>query len=218
MPDVARDGAAVAGRPFFTRLEALRGLGAVAVAAYHFMGYTWIPGRTALMVFWIISGFVLRTSLAYGPQAIAPAAVRFAIARIFRIYPIVVFSALMFALTISPSPFGGSDGRTPLEAFLRFATLLDVKPNGSLWALQVEVLAAPIIVGLYFVELRFGVRYLGAFALLATALSFSKSWAIWPPLSNNLFAVVQRHSQTEQITEQSVAQFIEQGYHFLLQS
>ena len=101
-------------RPFFHRVESLRGIGAVIVAAWHVSGWAvngvmllphmpwpdagWVqntigrielallPGHSALMIFFIISGFVLRVSLQYGPQDPAGAAVRFHIARIFRIY------------------------------------------------------------------------------------------------------------------------------------
>jgi peptidoglycan/LPS O-acetylase OafA/YrhL len=112
-------------RPFFHRLESLRGIGAVIIAGWHFPGWAvhgiqwpphvpwptagWVqnaiggfelallPAHAALMVFFVISGFVLRVSLQYGPQDLTLAAVRFHVARIFRIYPIVVFGMLLAA-------------------------------------------------------------------------------------------------------------------------
>jgi len=68
--------------------------------------------------------------------------------------------------------------------------LLDSSINGVYWALQVEVLMAPIILLLYFVDRSYGTRPLIFIAVAATALSFSKHWAVWPPLSNNLYAFV----------------------------
>src|SRR5262249_22205434 len=84
----------VTDRPFFGRVESLRGLGALAVAAFHIASWNLhghpllpdlakceplrsvfrrgdvrlIPGHAALMMFFVISGFVLRISLAYGPR------------------------------------------------------------------------------------------------------------------------------------------------------
>src|ERR1700730_4851976 len=101
-------------RPFFTRIESLRGLGACAVAGWHMSGFTlhgvqlfphltWagigsvqntlgkiafvlLPGHAALMMFFVISGCVLRVSLQYGPQAWAAGVWRFASARGFRLF------------------------------------------------------------------------------------------------------------------------------------
>jgi peptidoglycan/LPS O-acetylase OafA/YrhL len=208
-------------RPFFTRVESLRGLGALAVAGYHFSGwwvhgvallpdYPWsnagpfqnaarwlawhlMPGRSALMMFFVISGFVLRVSLQYGPQKPASAAFRFIVSRMFRIYPIVIFGTLVFALVNNwQIPASPDHPARPFEslALIKHFLLLDVSLNTTLWALQVEVLMAPIIVSLYFVERRYGIRPILAFAIVTTALSFSKQWALWPPLSHCLFAFV----------------------------
>ncbi|MEZ5879035.1 MAG: acyltransferase [Tepidamorphaceae bacterium] len=178
-----------ASRPFFPRVESLRGLGALAVAGYHLTGFEWIPGRSALMMFFVISGFVLCVSLRHGPQDVAPAAARFIIARIFRIWPIVVFSVLFVTLIVACLPGSSPALQLNFRTFFLNAALLDVGLNGALWALQVEVLAVPVILGLYFVERRYGSRYLLLFALVSTLLSFSGAWALWPPLSHNLFAI-----------------------------
>jgi peptidoglycan/LPS O-acetylase OafA/YrhL len=68
--------------------------------------------------------------------------------------------------------------------------LLDVSMNTILWALRVEILMAPVIVLLYFVERRWGTGALVAIALVTTVLSFSLRWALWPPLSRNVFPFV----------------------------
>src|SRR5882672_580490 len=103
--DFAHQAGAADARPFFTRVESLRGVGAVAIAAYHLSGFSihgasllphrpWpgigpaqnavgavilnlIPGHAALMMFFAISGLVLRVSLQHGPQEHGPAALRF---------------------------------------------------------------------------------------------------------------------------------------------
>src|SRR5260370_40415629 len=98
-------------RPFFGRVESLRGLGAVAVAAYHFsgcmlqavtpmprgpsdglgmlqhavrqLGLALLPPHAALMIFFVITGFGLRLSLGYVPQKAPTAAAQFLLARLF---------------------------------------------------------------------------------------------------------------------------------------
>lgn len=208
-------------RPFFGRIESLRGIGALAVAGYHITGWTlngyqllpyepwptagavenaigraliWLfPGHAALMMFFAISGFVLHVSLQYGPQEFAPAAKRFLVARAFRIYPIVVVGVLLVGWVAGWQPIDAVH-RTgqPLTVgeIVAHMLLLDARLNTTLWALQVEVLMAPIILALFFVERSYGTRVLLAVGLVTTALSFAKSWAIWPPLSNNMFAFV----------------------------
>jgi peptidoglycan/LPS O-acetylase OafA/YrhL len=205
-------------RPFFTRIESLRGIGALAVAGWHMSGFSlngvqlfphvpWTevgglqsalgkiafvlgPGHAGLMMFFVISGCVLRVSLQYGPQAWIAGAWRFAIARVFRIYPIVV------AGTIVAAAVGGWQATAtteqpagPLTVSMLGANmlLLDVSLNGTLWALQLEVLMAPVIVLLYFLERSYGTRVLIAAAAISTALSFAKMWAFWPPLSHHFF-------------------------------
>jgi peptidoglycan/LPS O-acetylase OafA/YrhL len=208
-------------RPFFGRVESLRGICAMAVAAYHFsgmavhgvilfapaardgpgllddglrrLGLLLTPGRGALMTFFVVSGLVLRVSLQYGPQDVARAAARFHIARVFRIYPIVMACALATVLLLGwqvPDGPGQAAGPLSITTFLANLVLLDVSLNTTWWALQVEVLMAPLLVALYFVERRAGVRALVAIALATTALSFTKQWALWPPLSHNVFAFV----------------------------
>ncbi|MDB5311724.1 MAG: acyltransferase 3 [Gemmataceae bacterium] len=208
------------GRPFFTRVESLRGLGALAVAGYHFTGcglhgvllfphVSWegvgpvqnalgrlglalIPGHAALMVFFVISGFVLRLSLGHGPQKVSPAAAKFFLARIFRIYPVVVFTVVLTVVLTTSRVFPGGPIASPPTAplFVANLLLLDVSICGVFWALQVEVLMAPVIVVLYFLERSRGPRVLLGVALATTVLAYVPRWAVWPPLSTNLFAFV----------------------------
>ena len=207
-------------RPFFARVESLRGLGAVAVAAYHFSGWTvhgvslfpataWdgagtlqnamgrlglalMPGHAALMIFFVVSGFVLRVSLGYGPQNVSAAAAKFFLSRIFRIYPVVIFALLLTVVLakcqiLAPGPVFAT---LTMRQFVANLLLLDTSINGALWALQVELLMAPLIVSLYFLERCCGPRAILGLALVATGLAFKSGWAIWPPLSANLFAFV----------------------------
>lgn len=200
-------------RPFFTRVESLRGIGAVMVAAWHLSGWAvngvellphapwpeveWVqnafgqfalvllPAHAALMMFFVISGFVLRVSLQYGPQSVGRAAIRFHVARIFRIYPIVMVSILLAAIVHDRQA-------TPLSlpTFIANLLLLDASLNGTLWAIQVELLMAPMIVALYFVECQYGARALIAVAIVTSALSFEGGWTPWQPLSHNFFVFI----------------------------
>lgn len=204
-------------RRFFGRVESLRGLGAFTIAGFHLAAWplhgvqllpqqawadcTWweealrrfgwllLPGHASLMMFFVISGFVLRHALEHGPQQPRAAAGKFFAARAFRVFPIIVFGVLvttMFTL-LGALPAASVAITTPrvLANLLLFDTAL--KPE--LWAIQVEVLLYPAIVALYFAERRSGARVIVAVALAATLLSFSSRWAVWPPLSRNAFAV-----------------------------
>ncbi|TMJ28422.1 MAG: hypothetical protein E6G96_11685, partial [Alphaproteobacteria bacterium] len=208
-------------RPFFHRVESLRGIGAVMVAGWHVSGWgvngvqllphlpwsevSWLqnaigrlelallPGHAALMMFFVISGFVLRVSLQYGPQDVAHATIRFHLARVFRIYPVVMFSMLVAALAHDwQIPATGNQPVAPvsLSTFIANLLLLDVSLNTTLWAIQVELLMAPVIVALYFLERWQGAWALAAIAVATSVFSFAGGWTPWRPLSHNLFAFV----------------------------
>lgn len=151
-----------------------------------------LPAHAALMVFFVISGFVLRVSLQYGPQDFASAATRFHSARFFRIYPIVAFSMLLAAAAHGwqiPTEAGRAAAPLTLTTLLANMALLDVSLNTTLWAIQLEVVMAPFIVALYFLERRYGARALIAIAVVTSLLSFG-NWTPWRPLSHNFFAFV----------------------------
>jgi peptidoglycan/LPS O-acetylase OafA/YrhL len=206
-------------RPFFTRVESLRGIGALAVAGFHMSGwylhgvqlsphvpwqgvgglqaalgkfhFAMFPGHAALMMFFVISGCVLHVSLEYGPQKPLAGVWRFAIARIFRIYPIVMVGVLVAALVAGwQVPATPTQPATPLTwpLLIQNMLLLDVSLNDTLWALQLEVLMAPVIVLFYFLERSYGTRVLVAALIATTILSYTKRWTFWPPLSHNFFA------------------------------
>ena len=118
----------VTANSFFPRIEALRGLAALVVAADHVWQSPWrdasgetrsfIPspandvfggwttlvlwtfgnGLAAVNLFFVISGFVLLQSLMRGPASITANTTRFVIARLFRIYPAAVATIGVFFL------------------------------------------------------------------------------------------------------------------------
>jgi peptidoglycan/LPS O-acetylase OafA/YrhL len=210
VPHAATVTGPIAARPFFGRVESLRGLGALAVAGYHFagigdalwpsvpakdhgpwqallgwMGQFLLPAHAALMVFFVISGFVLRLSLEHGPRQWSRAAQKFFLGRAFRIFPIVFVGVMVTVLA-----FGAEAGPVSGPRLMRNMLLLDTSINGTYWALQVELLMMPIILGLYFLERKTGPRFLVGLALATTALAYCQRWAFWPELSTNVFPFV----------------------------
>lgn len=189
-------------RPYFHRVDALRGLGCFAVAAFHIGGWNlgqrpllpegwvyWIPGHAALMMFFVVSGFVLRLALEHAANSRGLAA-RFLVGRVFRIYPIALV-ALAVAALLPMCRVGIAAMELPHYGpanWLAAALLIDVAFNDTLWALQVELLAAPVILALFLMERRFGIRWLILATTAFTMLAFVPGWTISRPLSNTLFA------------------------------
>ena len=193
---------------FYPRLEALRGVAALTVAAFHTWQSPWLNsvgqsrnflsaadegtlvenlgavvlrvvgnGYGVVVLFFVISGFVLSGSLVRGPQDLATGASRFLIARLFRIYPavfatIAIFAALYWTMAMS---INGAAGYS-VPGLLRNALLLDTSIDGVMWSLQLELLAIPLIFVTYHAWLRWGAAALIAPFCLLAALSF---WGPW---------------------------------------
>jgi peptidoglycan/LPS O-acetylase OafA/YrhL len=193
---------------FYPRLEALRGIAALSVAAFHSWQSRWLDsagstrsflsptttdgffdqiaslalriagnGHGAVILFFVISGFVLTGSLARGPQDYARGGTRFLLARLFRIYPAAVATIAVFALVFWA--FGASFGRAqnfgPI-ALVENALLIDTSINGVMWTLQVELIAGPLLLIAYFGFQRFGIAPVVALFCILAALSF---WGPW---------------------------------------
>jgi peptidoglycan/LPS O-acetylase OafA/YrhL len=188
---------------FYPRLEALRGVAALTVAAFHSWQAPWLTsvgqsrdflsavdggtlvenlgaavlrvvgdGYGAVVLFFVISGFVLSGSLVRGPQNLATGASRFLNSRLFRIYPavfatIAIFVALNLATGLASYSALG---------LLRNALLLDTSIDGVMWSLQLELLAIPLIFVVYHGWLRWGAAALAAPFCLLAMLSFWKPW------------------------------------------
>jgi peptidoglycan/LPS O-acetylase OafA/YrhL len=189
---------------FIPRLEALRGVAALIVAASHigtipvgdghmlvanprpvdsvvvgFLLRTSVhltDGLQAVSLFFVLSGFVLTLALSRGGTEPALLSCRFAIARLFRIYPAVIASVAVFAVALLVT---GSQPRLTLGRVVADMLLLDTSLNGVMWSLQLEVLAMPLILTVYLVRLRWSrqaVHVVAILALLLVALSFTGSW------------------------------------------
>ncbi|MCG6206382.1 acyltransferase [Rhodopseudomonas sp. HC1] len=162
---------------FIPRLESMRGIAALLVAASHVVqsptgpdtGLLTHPGANAgevirlfsaaivhavdglqaVIFFFVLSGFVLLRSLLAEPRPSASQATDFVIARLFRLYPAVIFAVAVYALARTvfgapPAPW------TVLENM----ALIDTSLNGVMWSLQLELLAIPLIYGMYLLLLR----------------------------------------------------------------
>jgi peptidoglycan/LPS O-acetylase OafA/YrhL len=142
---------------FIPRLESLRGVAAVLVGVYH-CGGMFLPfpasgvyrpffglanGLGCVVVFFVISGFVLARSL---DSAGAPQWWRFVSNRAFRLLPAA--AAVVALLTILHARYGfyvGFEGSfTPLNVLLNML-LLKSDINGVMWSLTVELAATPLI-------------------------------------------------------------------------
>jgi peptidoglycan/LPS O-acetylase OafA/YrhL len=188
---------------FVPRLESLRGVAALMVAMYHIAqspvgdGYLLMAnprpptsvasvrllrtlldltdGTAAVIFFFVLSGFVLTQSLSRGPQQTGSLCCRFVLARLFRIYPAVFASVLVFAPVDMIAWGGNADVGTMVANMLLWKRTL----NGAMWSLQLEVLAIPLILAAYLVRARWphrGPSIVLFMALLLVGLSFSGEW------------------------------------------
>jgi peptidoglycan/LPS O-acetylase OafA/YrhL len=193
---------------FHPRLEALRGLAALGVAAFHAWYAPWLDpngrahqflaadpsdgalaqlarfagrilanGDGAVVIFFVLSGFVLAGSLERGPTQLGPAGRRFLVARLFRIYPAIAATVIMFAVAfwLSGKQLMGAGSYTPPK-LLSNILLLEVSIDPVMWSLQVEVLAIPLVFAAYFMFRRWGTPALAALSALLIGLSFSGTW------------------------------------------
>jgi peptidoglycan/LPS O-acetylase OafA/YrhL len=190
-------------RSFVPELECLRGIAALLVAAFHAGQSPWegkqqllsqapdwhLPinralvqlcgaifnGHGAVIVFFVLSGFVLSGSLERGPQQIGRAAWRFFIGRVFRIYPAAIVTVAIFAAVFWLFGLGipgvNAAAYAP-DQLLRNALLLEASINGVMWSLQVELLAAPIIFAAYVAHRRWGVTPTIILAVVLLGLGF----------------------------------------------
>jgi peptidoglycan/LPS O-acetylase OafA/YrhL len=193
---------------FVGRVEALRGVAALLVAGFH-IGQSRLPagqllygpgpaegpiagalrqaliwlqnGHGAVVLFFVISGFVLSLSLARGPARAGALTVDFLAARLLRIYPAAIAVVLAFALVYwmvgRGMPYAGPQTFEPANLALNGA-LIRFDINGVMWTVQIELLAAPFILALFLWQRRHGTIIL----LVATvALVLAARDPRWPP-------------------------------------
>jgi peptidoglycan/LPS O-acetylase OafA/YrhL len=160
-----------------TQLDAIRGIAAVTVVCHHWWAISqfhpppWIfrpliTGREAVILFFVLSGYVLSLPIWSGRQLPYP---EYIIRRTFRIYiPFVAALALsaiccriFYGTHLPLTSFYQTTWQTPLTATL-FARELLMPPNsvlnGAIWSLRYEMEVSIIFPFLCVFLLRFG-RY-----------------------------------------------------------
>src|ERR1700675_1554474 len=129
---------------FLPRLESLRGIAAISVVGYHVLAQhveTNVTGMAPVVMFFVLSGFVLARSLANDPNPST-----FFRHRVFRLFPAA--TAVVLLLTFLHFQFGvvvGYESRfDPLNVLLN-ALMIHHDINGVMWSMTVECVATPLI-------------------------------------------------------------------------
>jgi peptidoglycan/LPS O-acetylase OafA/YrhL len=172
------------GHRFKPALESVRGIAALTVCLFHAaeINYLGAPivasssiarlplnGHGAVVLFFVLSGYVLRASLSSKITGSQSELSRlFITARMFRLYPVVIATIILIA-----GVAWGFDGRAvQWETVIRNALLLDTTMNGVFWTLQVEVLGSILVLISFLIEKRFGYWSVVALTLGLLPLSF----------------------------------------------
>jgi len=171
-------------RPFIPRVESLRGLAALMVAGYHSImlmpidgidyvrGIRWADvagfssavvkslfflydGRAAVAMFFVISGLVLGLSLDKAHGRLAAGWGAFLIRRLCRIYPALIISTCLIALSflflnVGPEPFGTTffnfyRHEVTIQNVVANLLLEGFEVNPVTWTIQVELYASLLL-------------------------------------------------------------------------
>jgi peptidoglycan/LPS O-acetylase OafA/YrhL len=153
---------------FLPRLEALRGLAAVAVVGYHAVNDEVVTGMAPVVLFFVLSGFVLARSLENNPDSIA-----FFRSRILRLFPAAAATVLLLsALYWQFGFFLGYRASFDILNILLNALLIRSDINSVMWSLTVECVAAPLILGSFFLYKARGAVPLIILSVALFGLSF----------------------------------------------
>lgn len=119
------------------------------------------PGNGAVMVFFVLSGYVLWGSFARRQSTIADTP-DYIVARLFRLLPLVIATTLLYWLVTSPSP----------GELIANMVLLSTSMNKVLWSLQVEMIGSLVIFIAWLVARNDPVRLFIALCVVAAAVPF----------------------------------------------
>ncbi len=168
---------------FIPGLESVRGLAALTVCLFHATAISFkdaplvdqgsllsllFNGYGAVVLFFVLSGYVLRLSLEKKATTASLELVRdYLVARVFRLYPVI------FATVASLAWVGWQiHGEYPeLGKVARNAVLLEVTMNPPFWTVQVEVFGSLLIILAFLLERRLGIW--PVFALTACLIPFA---------------------------------------------
>ncbi|HTO64720.1 MAG TPA: acyltransferase [Bradyrhizobium sp.] len=161
---------------FLPRLESVRGIAAVAVVLYHVAPQfieTNVTGMAPVVMFFVLSGFVLARSLQndFNP-------LRFFRHRVFRLLPAAAATVLL--LTVLHHGFGFYVGYLtsfdPLNVLLN-ALMIRSDINGVMWSMTVECFATPLILWCDWMCRRGQIAPLRVLVVVLFALSFVGHYA-----------------------------------------
>jgi peptidoglycan/LPS O-acetylase OafA/YrhL len=136
------------------------------LAIFNFAAQTIFDGHFAVIVFFILSGYVMGANLVPNEDIRPRGYCRFLVRRVFRLVPMLVVSigfAIALRMVLAHEHF---DWRQ----IIAFLSLSDVSINGPLWSLRVELIASAIYLPLLFVGRSFG---------MAGALVLTIPWTIY---------------------------------------
>jgi len=156
---------------FLPRLESLRGLAAVSVVGYHVYGQfidTNVTGMAPVVMFFVLSGFVLARSLDKNSNPFD-----FLRHRVFRLVPAA--AAVVVLLTFLYLQFGffvGFQPRYDVINVILNALMIRNDINGVMWSLTVEGFATPLILWTFLTFRKWGAIPL----LVLTAVLFGLSF------------------------------------------
>ncbi len=156
---------------FLPRLESLRGLAAVSVVAYHAYGMrndTAVTGLAPVILFFVLSGFVLARSLHNSPSPRA-----YFRNRLFRLFPAAASTVLLLtALFYRYGFFVGLRGSFDWPNVILNALMIRSDINGIMWSMTVECVATPLVLASFFAYRRFGPAPLIVVSVFLFGLSF----------------------------------------------
>lgn len=139
--------------------------------------YVWLlAGHGAVVVFFVLSGYVLTLSLERMSGSGLRIAGIFMLRRVLRLWPPLLFMLAVFyvvRVTLGYSLFGMGDEVYSAWSMLMHALLIDNTINGVVWSLQIEAMAAPIILLTWLAWRRWGEVALWASLLLLLPVTFS---------------------------------------------
>jgi peptidoglycan/LPS O-acetylase OafA/YrhL len=156
---------------FLPRLEAMRGYAAVSVLVFHACMMSWdtvVTGMAPVVVFFVLSGFLLARSLDRDSDPVT-----FVRHRLFRLLPAAVATVLLLTLAYRSLGFhvGFLPSFEPLNVVLN-ALLIKSDINGVMWSLTVECVAVPVILMSHALLKRYGVTPVWILVAFLFALGF----------------------------------------------
>ena len=119
------------------------------------------PGNGAVMVFFVLSGYVLWGSFARKRPTTADVP-DYIVARLFRLLPLVVATTLLYWLVTSPSP----------GELIANMLLLSTGMNKVLWSLQVEMIGSMVIFIAWLFARNDPIKLFIALCVVAAAVPF----------------------------------------------